>query len=92
MGDWYSLDTDIKIGKQYAMMVEQNAKLIQDPVITEYVNRIGQKSGSQLRRQVPFTIKVIDSDEINAFTLPEGFSTSTAVLSWLRMKGRSSPA
>ncbi len=73
LGDWYSLDTDIKIGKQYAMMVEQNAKLIQDPVITEYVNRIGQNLVRNSDAKVPFTIKVIDSDEINAFALPGGF-------------------
>ncbi len=42
LGDWYSIDTDIKIGKQYAMMVESSARLIQDPVVNEYVNRIGQ--------------------------------------------------
>ncbi|MFZ0706410.1 MAG: M48 family metallopeptidase [Candidatus Korobacteraceae bacterium] len=73
IGDWYSLDTDIKMGKQYAMMVEQNAKLIQDPVITEYVNRIGQNLVRNSDSKVPFTIKVIDSDEINAFALPGGF-------------------
>jgi beta-barrel assembly-enhancing protease len=73
LGDWYSLDTDIKMGKQYAMMVEQNAKLIQDPVITEYVNRIGQNLVRNSDSKVPFTIKVIDSDEINAFALPGGF-------------------
>jgi predicted Zn-dependent protease len=73
VGDWYSLDTDIKIGKQYAMMVEQSAKLIQDPVITEYVNRIGQNLVRNSDAKVPFTIKVIDSDEINAFALPGGF-------------------
>ena len=73
LGDWYSLDTDIKMGKQYAMMVEQNAKLIQDPVITEYVNRVGQNLVRNSDAKVPFTIKVIDSDEINAFALPGGF-------------------
>ena len=73
VGDWYSLDTDIKLGKQYAMMVEQNAKLIQDPVITEYVNRVGQNLVRNSDSKVPFTIKVIDSDEINAFALPGGF-------------------
>ena len=73
LGDWYSLDTDIKVGKQYAMMVEQNAKMIQDPVVTEYVNRIGQNLVRNSDAKVPFTIKVIDSDEINAFALPGGF-------------------
>jgi len=73
MGDWYSIDTDIKVGKQYAMMVEASARLIQDPVITEYVNRVGQNLVRNSDAKVPFTIKVIDSDEINAFALPGGF-------------------
>jgi len=73
LGNWYPLDSDIKIGKQYAMMVEQNAKMIQDPVIIEYVNRVGQNLVRNSDAKVPFTIKVIDSDEINAFALPGGF-------------------
>ncbi|MGA9564444.1 MAG: M48 family metalloprotease, partial [Candidatus Korobacteraceae bacterium] len=73
LGDWYSTDTEIKMGKQYAMMVEQTAKMIQDPVINEYVNRIGQNLVRNSDAKVPFTIKVIDSDEINAFALPGGF-------------------
>ena len=73
LGDWYSTDTEIKMGKQYAMMVEQTARMIQDPVVTEYVNRIGQNLVRNSDAKVPFTIKVIDSDEINAFALPGGF-------------------
>jgi predicted Zn-dependent protease len=73
LGDWYSTDTEIKMGKQYAMMVEQTARMVQDPVINEYVNRIGQNLVRNSDAKVPFTIKVIDSDEINAFALPGGF-------------------
>jgi beta-barrel assembly-enhancing protease len=73
IGDWYSYDTEIKMGKQYAMMVEQSARLVKDPVITEYVNRIGQNLVRNSDAKVPFTIKVIDSDDINAFALPGGF-------------------
>ena len=73
LGDWYSTDTEIKMGKQYAMMVESSVRMIQDPVITEYVNRIGQNLVRNSDAKVPFTIKVIDSDEINAFALPGGF-------------------
>ena len=73
LGDWYSTDTEMKMGKQYAMMVEQTARMIQDPVINEYVNRIGQNLVRNSDAKVPFTIKVIDSDEINAFALPGGF-------------------
>lgn len=73
LGDWYSLETEIRIGKQYAMQVDNSVKMITDPVVTEYVNRIGQNLVRNSDAQVPFTIKVIDSDEVNAFALPGGF-------------------
>jgi predicted Zn-dependent protease len=73
LGNWYSLEKEMAIGKQYAQEVESTAKLIQDPVVTEYVNRIGQNLVRNSDARVPFTIKVIDSDEINAFALPGGF-------------------
>ncbi len=73
LGDWYSLETEIKMGQQFARQVEQSVKLVQDPVVNEYVNRIGQNLVRNSDAQVPFTIKVIDSDEVNAFALPGGF-------------------
>ena len=73
LGDWYSIDSEIKMGKQYAQQVEQTVKLVQDPVVNEYVNRIGQNIVRNSDCKVPFTIKVVDSDEINAFALPGGF-------------------
>jgi len=73
LGNWYSLETEIKMGKQYSQQVEASVKLVQDPVVTEYVNRIGQNLVRNSDAKVPFTIKVIDSDEINAFALPGGF-------------------
>jgi len=73
MGNWYSTESEIKVGKQYAAELEKSAKLINDPVITEYVNRIGQNLVKNSDAKVPFTIKVIDSDEINAMALPGGF-------------------
>src|SRR6266849_88127 len=73
MGNWYSLESEIRMGKEYAQQVEASVKLIQDPVVTEYVNRIGQNLVRNSDAQVPFTIKVIDSDEVNAFALPGGF-------------------
>ncbi len=73
IGDWYSLETEIRMGKQYSMQVENSVKLVQDPVVNEYVNRIGQNLVRNSDAQVPFTIKVIDSDEVNAFALPGGF-------------------
>jgi predicted Zn-dependent protease len=69
----YSLEREIALGKQAAMEVEKTAKMINDPVVTEYVNRVGQNLVRNSDAKVPFTIKVIDSDEINAFALPGGF-------------------
>ncbi|HUR36293.1 MAG TPA: M48 family metallopeptidase [Terriglobales bacterium] len=73
LGNWYTLEKEIRMGKEYAQMIEQSAKLVQDPVVNEYVNRIGQNLVRNSDAKVPFTIKVIDSDEINAFALPGGF-------------------
>jgi hypothetical protein len=73
MGNWYSTDTEIKMGKGYASEIEKSTKFITDPVVTEYVNRVGQNIVKNSDCKVPFTIKVIDSDEINAMALPGGF-------------------
>lgn len=73
VGNWYSIEKQIAIGKSYSDQITQTAKMVQDPVITEYVNRIGQNIVRNSDAQVPFTIKVIDSDEVNAFALPGGF-------------------
>jgi len=69
----YSLEKEIAIGKQLAQEVERSAKLVEDPVIVEFVNRVGQNLVRNSDARVPFIIKVIDSDEINAFALPGGF-------------------
>ena len=73
MGNWYSTDWEIRVGKQYSMELERSAHLVTDPVIVEYVNRIGQNLVKNSDAKVPFTIKVIDSDEVNAMALPGGF-------------------
>jgi beta-barrel assembly-enhancing protease len=73
VGNWYSVEGQVARGRQYAQMVESQVKLINDPVITEYVNRVGQNIVRNSDAQVPFTIKVIDSDVINAMALPGGF-------------------
>src|ERR1700738_2083635 len=69
----YSLEHEIALGKGLAKEVERSSKLIDDPVVTEYVNRVGQNLVRNSDARVPFTIKVIDSDEVNAFALPGGF-------------------
>ncbi|HLK17599.1 MAG TPA: M48 family metallopeptidase [Bryobacteraceae bacterium] len=71
--DFYSIEKEIAIGKGLAQQVEKQARIINDPVIAEYVNRVGQNLVRNSDAKVPFTIKVIDSDEVNAFALPGGF-------------------
>lgn len=71
--NFYSIEKEIAMGKRLAQQVERQAKLIHDPVITEYINRIGQNLVRNSDVKIPVTIKVIDSDEVNAFALPGGF-------------------
>ena len=73
LGNWYSTDSEIKMGKSVSMEIEKSTRFITDPVVTEYVNRVGQNIVKNSDCKVPFTIKVIDSDEINAMALPGGF-------------------
>ncbi len=71
--NFYSIEKEIALGKQVAQEVERQARIIDDPVIAEYVNRVGQNLVLHSDAKVPFTIKVIDAEEINAFALPGGF-------------------
>ena len=78
--NWYSMEKEIAIGKQLAQQVERQAKIIDDPVISEYVNRVGQNLVRNSDAKVPFTIKVIDTEDVNAFALPCGFFFVNSVL------------
>lgn len=73
LGNWYSLEKEISIGRSYAQQIDASAKLLQDPQISEYVNRIAQNLVRNSDAKVPFVIKIIDSEEVNAFALPGGF-------------------
>ena len=69
----YSVEKEIALGKQLAQEVEKAARIIDDPLISEYVNRLGQNIARNSDAKVPFTIKAIDSNEVNAFSLPGGY-------------------
>ena len=71
--NFYSLDKEVALGRQLAAQVDRQGKFIDDPVITEYINRVGQNLVLHSDAKVPFTIKVLDSDDVNAFALPGGF-------------------
>ena len=67
------IDSEVKMGRMLAAQVDKEAKFVDDPIITEYVNRVGQNIVLHSDAKVPFTIRVVDSDEVNAFALPGGF-------------------
>jgi predicted Zn-dependent protease len=71
--NFYSLEKEIALGKSLAQQVERNARLVEDPVIAEYINRVGQNLVRNSDAKVPFTIKLVDAEEVNAFALPGGF-------------------
>jgi beta-barrel assembly-enhancing protease len=73
VGNWYTVEGQVARGRVYAQQIESQVKLVNDPVVTEYVNRVGQNIVRNSDAQVPFTIKVIDSDVVNAMALPGGF-------------------
>ncbi len=66
-------ESEVKLGRQLAAQVDREARFVDDPIITEYVNRVGQNIVLHSDAKIPFTIRVIDSDEVNAFALPGGF-------------------
>lgn len=70
--DWYSWDKEIQFGNQLAQQFEKNVKLVDDPVINEYVNRIGQNLVRNSDVKIPVTIKILDDDSPDAVTLPGG--------------------
>src|SRR5207253_1921430 len=71
--NFYSLNKEVAMGRQLAADVDRQGKFIEDPVVTEYVNRVGQNLALHSDAKIPFTIKVLDSDDVNAFALPGGF-------------------
>jgi beta-barrel assembly-enhancing protease len=73
LGNWYSLESQVRQGKSFSMQVEHGAKVISDPVVSEYINRIAQNIVRNSDSKVPFTVKVLDDDTVNAFALPGGY-------------------
>jgi predicted Zn-dependent protease len=73
LGNWYTLDAQVRMGQEFARQVEQTSHLITDPQVNEYVNRLGQNLSRNSDTKLPFTIKVLDVEEPNAFALPGGY-------------------
>ena len=73
VGNWYSVEGQVSRGRVYAQQIEAQIKLVNDPVVTEYVNRIGQNLARNSDAKVPFTFRVLQNDVPNAFALPGGY-------------------
>ena len=73
LGNWYTLDSQVRMGQEFARQVEQTSHLITDPMVNEYVNRLGQNLVRNSDSKLPFTIKILDVEEPNAFALPGGY-------------------
>jgi beta-barrel assembly-enhancing protease len=73
LGNWYSLESEIRMGREYSQFVDKYVKLLDDAAVSEYINRIGQNLVHHSDASVPFTIEVIDFDEVNAFSVPGGY-------------------
>jgi len=71
--NFVSLEKEIQLGAQFAQLFEETARLVEDPVVTEYVDRLGQKIVKHSDAKVPFVFKVVDTEEVNAFALPGGY-------------------
>lgn len=71
--NFYSIDKEMQFGRQLAEEMEREVRIVRDPVISEYVNRLGQNLVRNSDAKVPFTIKVVDSPEVNAYALPGGY-------------------
>src|SRR5258708_287934 len=69
----YSFEKEMALGKQLAEEVKRQAKMYDDPIVGEYVNRIGQTLARNSDAKVPFSFYVIDDDSLNAFALPGGY-------------------
>jgi predicted Zn-dependent protease len=73
LGNWYTLESQVRMGQEFAQQVEQTSHLIKDPMVNEYVNRLGQNLVRNSDSKLPFTIKILDVEEPNAFALPGGY-------------------
>jgi predicted Zn-dependent protease len=71
--NFYSIDKEIAWGKQLADEVARESKIDDDAILAEYVNRVGQNLVRNSDAKMPFTFRVIDGDEVNAFALPGGY-------------------
>src|SRR5277367_1568252 len=71
--NFYSIEKEMALGRQMSQQVERQAKLLNDKIITEYVNRLAQNLARHSDVKIPLTVKVIEGDDPNAVTLPGGY-------------------
>jgi len=75
--NWYSLDQEKEMGKRHSAATEQSSRILHDPAVTEYVTRVAENVAKNSDTQMPITVRLIDSDQVEAFTLPGGYQYIT---------------
>lgn len=78
--NFYSMEQEQALGRQLSQEVEASCKLLEDTATNDYVNTLGQRLVRYSDAKVPFTIKVLDDDQVNAFALPGGYLYVTSGL------------
>jgi predicted Zn-dependent protease len=71
--NFYSMEQEQALGREMSQEVEAACKLFKDPAVNTYINTLGQRLVRYSDAKVPFTIKIVDDDQVNAFALPGGF-------------------
>lgn len=67
-------EDEIEIGKEAAAEFEKDNPISNDPALVSRVEQIGFALLPHTPRQnLPYTFKVVDTEEVNAFALPGGF-------------------
>ena len=69
----YSVDKEISLGRQLSIEVHKQARIVDDPIVADYINRLGQTLARNSDVTFPVSFTLIEADDINAFTLPGGF-------------------
>ncbi len=65
---------ELAMGAEFAAELEKELTFLDDPEIVGYIDDLGQSLARVSRRShIPYTFRVVDTDEVNAFAVPGGY-------------------
>ena len=82
-GTWnlYSQERELQVGDELARQTEASSRLLRDPLVLDYVTEVADRIARNSDLRVPLRVRIVDSDEVNAFALPGGhFFVTTGLL------------